>query len=590
MAGITVDVLGTLRVRVAGRERTLAATKQRALLAELAVRAGIPRRRDELIAALWPESNESRGRDSLRHTLMDLRRALGADTVRTEGDALALAGDVDGDVARFERLAASERSEDLQRAIELKRGDLAADLEGTEHENDRSRLRGILACAAAQFAEKRLSADAATGAAAALRRAPQVAPSREAPHRLLLRALGAAGALAATAAHYKSLTSLLHHDLGVEPSAGPRRVCASLAMTEPTPKPTARVRRPSLEPPATLVGRRGEYSALMSLVGDAIDGRGRAALVLAEGGAGKTRLLDEVAAVADQHGLLVLRSSAAAPDARLALRPWSDALARVTAEAATLPAPWAAVLASLLPSLERVVPIADLAPELQRTRLFEAVMRLLTHLARSRPVLVELDDLHHADVDTLHLFTYVARALAASRVTLIASARAGEGVAVMEIASLRRGLRGRVLEVALPPPDELVATTILARAHVDPPTSRWPVPLLPRPAPRNPFFLLELARALLDDGALRREAGRIGWRGPTPDEQAPLALALPPSVREALVARLATLPNETRRLVAIASVIGQHATAATLVAVSRRDDLAVAESIAPALTAGLLCP
>jgi DNA-binding SARP family transcriptional activator len=588
MAEIAVDILGTLRVRVAGRERTLAATKQRALLAVLAVRPGVPRRREELIAALWPDSDESRGRDSLRHALMDLRRALGADTVRAEGDTLSLAEDVEVDVARFERLAASERMEDLQHAIELYRGDLAADLEGAEHEDDRSRLRGTLASAAARLATKRLASENATGAAAALRHALQVDPYREDLHRLLLRALGAAGDLAAAAAHYKTLTALLHDDLGVEPSAETRRLYASLAMTEPIQNPTVRVRRPSLEPPATLVGRRAEYGALMSLVGDAIDGRGRAALVLAEGGAGKTRLLDEIAAVADQHGVLVLRASAAAPDVRLALRPWSEALASVTVEAAGLPEPWPAVLASLLPTIERVVPLADLAPELLRTRLFEAVMRLLAHLARSRPVLVELDDLHHADVDSLHLFTYVARALAASRLTLIASARVGEGAAATEIASLRRTLSGTLVEVALAPLDEMDVTTLLERAEVEPTTSRWLGPLLARRAAGNPFFVLELARALLDDGALRREAGRIGWCGPTPDEHTPLAVGLPPSVREALLGRLATLPAETRRLVAIASVIGQRATAATLVAVSGRDDLAVAEAIAPALTTGLL--
>ena len=590
MAGIAVDVLGTLRIRIGGRERTLAATKQRALLAELAVRPGVRRRRDELIAALWPESDESRGRDSLRHALMDLRRALGADTVRADGDALSLAEDVEVDVAQFERLATSERMDDLQRAIELYRGDLAADLEGPDHENDRSRLRGTLASAAARLAEKRLASLDATGAAAALRHALKIDPYREDLHRLLLRALGAAGDLAAAAAHYKTLSALLHDDLGVEPSGETRRLYTSLASAEPSPHPTARVRRPSLEPPATLVGRRHEYGALMSLIGDAIDGRGRAALVLAEGGAGKTRLLDEVAAVADQHGVLVLRASAAQPDARLALRPWSQALAVVTADAATLPAPWPAVLASLLPSLERVVPLADLAPELLRTRLFEAVMRLLAHLARSRPVLVELDDLHHADVDSPHLFTYVARALAASRVALIASARVGEGEAATEIASLRRALSGTLVEVALAPLDETDVTTLLERAEVAPTTSRWLGPLLARRATGNPFFVLELARALLDDGALRREAGGIRWHGPTPDEHTPLAMALPPSLREALLARLATLPDETHRLVAIASVIGQHAAAATLVAVSGHDDLAVAEAIAPAVTAGLLQP
>jgi len=87
------------------------------------------------------------------------------------------------------------------------------------------------------------------------------------------------------------------------------------------------VRRPSLEPPAELIGRRAEYGALMAAVSSAIDGRGGAALLVGEAGAGKSRLLDEIVSVAERHGLRMLRARATAAEGALPFQLWIDALA-----------------------------------------------------------------------------------------------------------------------------------------------------------------------------------------------------------------------------------------------------------------------
>src|SRR4029077_16507346 len=58
-----------------------------------------------------------------------------------------------------------------------------------------------------------------------------------------------------------------------------------------------------------------------------------------------------------------------------------------------------AVLASGLPAhfARAAAPSVAVAPDLQRTRLFEAVVALLEWAARERPLLLVLEDIHSAD-------------------------------------------------------------------------------------------------------------------------------------------------------------------------------------------------
>jgi len=86
---LRLHLLGPLEVgRTDRSERgdVLAQPKRFALLAYLAVSAGLYQRRDTLLALLWPELDEFAARRALRQTLHQLRRALGDDVFVTRGD------------------------------------------------------------------------------------------------------------------------------------------------------------------------------------------------------------------------------------------------------------------------------------------------------------------------------------------------------------------------------------------------------------------------------------------------------------------------------------------------------------------------
>ena len=115
-------------------------------------------------------------------------------------------------------------------------------------------------------------------------------------------------------------------------------------------------------------------------------------------GMGKTRLLAELAHEAHGAGQTVLygRAEACSP---IPYQPFVEALRHHVAHDATLETagiePELAAVADVVPELRgRLPPLAGHAPD---WRLFTGLAALVAQLARTRPLLLVLDDLHHAD-------------------------------------------------------------------------------------------------------------------------------------------------------------------------------------------------
>ena len=580
---VELTLLGPLRILVEGAERVIAARKQRVLIASLATRAQ-GRSRERVIADLWPESDDEHGRQSLRHALYEIHAAVGVDLIATSTDGLRIEEAVTVDVRAFERAIAAGTADDLARAFAVYGGDLCPEIEGVDGEADRVRLRGLFATAGETLAAHRLAADP-RGALGLAQRVLEIDPYREEAHRTLLRALASTGDLAGAVVHYRRLTGLLRDELGVEVSSETRALFASLG--QPARPPAKDVRRPSLEPPAELIGRRAEYSRLMGTVTRAIDGRGAAALLVGEGGTGKSRLVEEIATVADRHGVRVLRARATAAEGALPFQLWVDALTTSAAEATTLASPWPAVLATLLPDMTPG-PLGSVAPEFRRTRLFEGVARLLAHLASASPTLVALDDLHHADPDSVQLFHYIARTSRQRRLAVIAAARPSVRPAALDETRASLEARGDldVIELGALSPDAV--GQLVHRFGVPADQTRWLAPRIATLTDGNPFFVFEVLRALAERGRLQHEAGGWVWSGAPPAEDEPLAADLPSTVRQTVLARVAALPDPTRRMLDLVAVLGAQVRIELVAAVAGRDELAVAEDLAPAIDAGLI--
>src|SRR5437016_1680223 len=98
--------------------------KSQALLARLAVPLGQPVSRAALTNLLWGEVSPDQARDSFRHALTDIRKALGPSVLLTDGDTVALAADaVAVDVSDFERLVRDGTPAALEAAVSGYAGD-----------------------------------------------------------------------------------------------------------------------------------------------------------------------------------------------------------------------------------------------------------------------------------------------------------------------------------------------------------------------------------------------------------------------------------------------------------------------------------
>jgi DNA-binding SARP family transcriptional activator/tetratricopeptide (TPR) repeat protein len=500
---LSVRVLGELAVDVDGSPLPAPASRRAwALLGYLALHDG-PVPRGHLAARFWPDVLDASARASLRSAVWALRKALGdgrEDHVIATRDHVGL-HDVEIDRIRFEELIDAG---DLEAALGLVRGGL---LDGIDEEwtlvardDMRDRLAGVHRRLAAGAAE----AGDAAGAVRWARAEAALDPLSEDAHRHLMERLVAAGDRSAALTTAARLGERLRRELGVAPSLVTRELAAALRADapddadlpeEPLPDPgrQATARGP-------LIGRDAELAGLVSAWRSARDGNGGGvAIVHGEAGIGKSRLVTELAAHARAGGGRVASCGTLELGAGAPFALWTELLRELT-RAARVPPPadaaWPRDLAALTPELAASAPgRAEAPPELERARLFEAVVALVEWAAAGDPLLLVMEDLHVADGSSLELAGYVARRLSTLPVLLVATHR--DHPRRDDLAALVHALRARDLvraELALRPLDGGTLDTMV-RACVDDLHSDQ-VARAVSAADGNPLLALEGGRAL----------------------------------------------------------------------------------------------
>jgi DNA-binding NarL/FixJ family response regulator len=339
-----------------------------------------------------------------------------------------------------------------------------------------------------------------------------------------------------------------------------------------------------------LVGRRAELERLADAFGRAASGESRAIFVRGETGIGKTRLVEEALAAARARGFRVLASRAFPVDGSLGYALFLDALGPFLR--AMEPARRAA-LVSGLPRLGRLfdglgLPSPDLLPDaaLEKTRLFEAVVRLVERLAEDAPLVLFFDDLHWADPSSLELLQYLVRGLRDRPAVVAGAYRSDEpepthALRRAIVALTRAGLAEEV-ELSRLTRGDLVA---LARGLLaaDPPAEL--VDLLDQRTGGTPLFAEGVVRAMIDAGQLvpvgsGPDAGWVLSRASTS--------ALPAGLRALILDRIDRLAAEERALLGLVAVYAEAAPRALLRLASGLPDERFGERVERLRLAGLL--
>jgi predicted ATPase len=317
---------------------------------------------------------------------------------------------------------------------------------------------------------------------------------------------------------------------------------------------------PILTPPvparAPLVGREAELAMLLSTIDGCFRGQPTVLLITGEPGVGKTRLMTEVSVkAAAELRANVLAGFAIEGGGMPAYFPISRAIRGAVDQlvrgvpASRQPASVLAKAGLVSTGFPGYKPAADLAPDAERLRLYDAFAEICLHLATDRPLLLALDDLQWADTGTWEMVAYAARAangapfgiVAVGRDEILAPGRTG-------LPALVELNRNRLL-AHLPLPRLTPATVrLLGRGLLGGPLADELAETLARRSEGNPFFAEEVLRGLR--GHLVRDWGGAYYL-PTAD------VTTPPTLRLTIVRRLEGLPAETQAVLMAASVLGR---------------------------------
>lgn len=242
----TIELLrpeGTPVLSVASRSKALG------LLAYLVLSEGDgARRRGGVCAFLWPESDESRARNSLNQTLHILRSSLGNEVVTGGRETVGVeAGRIRCDAVDFRNAIAAA---DWEKALELYGGDLLPGLHVTGSieferwlDQQRTDLRRDAFSAARRVANQNAWDD--RGRIRALRHARKIRPDDDETVRDLMAACQRQGNVSAALKEYESYRTWLSENVGLEPPEETKRLAEYLrnANGEAAGSPTAQGRR-----------------------------------------------------------------------------------------------------------------------------------------------------------------------------------------------------------------------------------------------------------------------------------------------------------------------------------------------------------
>ena len=301
----------------------------------------------------------------------------------------------------------------------------------------------------------------------------------------------------------------------------------------------------SIEHSVGTVGREPELERLDAALEGLTAETSACVTVEGEPGIGKTHVLGALRARAEDRGFVVLSGSATEFERDLPFSVWVDALdAYVASLELGLEALWSVEqveeLAEIIPSVRTRADGAATSVAAERYRTHRAVRGLLELLARERPLVLVLDDLHWSDDASIELLAALLRREPDAPVLLALGFRPGQApaglVRALAVPSARR--------IALEPLDEAAAAQLLG--DLESPAAA----AILRHGRGNPFYLEELRRAR-EDGRLAAAIDSAATDAVVPEGPVPAAVAA------SLADELASLTADELTLLRAAAVAGE---------------------------------
>jgi predicted ATPase/class 3 adenylate cyclase len=309
------------------------------------------------------------------------------------------------------------------------------------------------------------------------------------------------------------------------------------------------------------VGREREMAAMAGALERATAGHGQIVAAVGEAGAGKSRLMYEFKAtipdeckVLEAYSVSHGKASAWLPVLELlrgyfGLQDANNATTRrekVSAALATLDPTLSDALPYLLALLgiqEGTDPLAQMDLRVKRRRTFEAIKRIVVRESLNQPTLVVFEDLHWIDAESQEFLDLLVDSVANARILMLVNYRPEYHD--------EWGSKSCYRQLRLDPLGGDSADEMLHALLGGDTSLAFLKRLIIEKTQGNPFFIEEIVRALIEQGALICDGA--------PRLTRPLdVIHVPPTVQAILASRIDALPPPEKGLLQILAVMGKE--------------------------------
>jgi class 3 adenylate cyclase len=345
----------------------------------------------------------------------------------------------------------------------------------------------------------------------------------------------------------------------------------------------------------TMVGRQDELARLLQLTQIVQAGIGRVVIISGEAGLGKSRLILELRKVttavpansnlvwAEGHclsygqglayhlladltrAIIAVPASAGDPQILTALKKFC---ARLLGKDDLNVYPFLANLLSLDIEGPAAEKMSNLDPQSLQMGYLNALRQLLSTLAAQKPLVIVLEDIHWADPSSIELLSQLLALAKEAPLLFCILTRPDYSSSGWRLVRAAHELLGTSLEeihlISLSETETSALIVNLLKENNLPGNLQR---LILKKSEGNPFFVEEVIRMLIERGLIVKENGH--WAPKKEIE----AIEIPDNLQGLLLARIDRLPEDAKRILRIASVIGRQFSVNVLEKVEQRQQV-----------------
>jgi predicted ATPase len=330
----------------------------------------------------------------------------------------------------------------------------------------------------------------------------------------------------------------------------------------------------------TFIGRQQELAQLMHWIDAAKKGKGTTVFISGEAGSGKTRIVHEFLNTIGKREMTILfgwcLSNTAVPYFPFIEAFNSDIIGREGGLILSQPLDVKSWLSERYPT-EKIEKNRTFTPQIWKDQAFTEVTGELLYLSSIKPLILVLEDMHWADSASLALLHYISRAIINERILVLVTFRSeeigrdteGRLHRLVETINLM-GRESLFREIQLVNFDQEGVRRI-AESMLGGKVDQKLVEKLLNESQGNPLLIVEFLRMLSEHGNLIRENDQ--W------EHSIEKLGTPSKVRQIIMRRIEALRSDQRRVLDVASIIGEKFNPILIAGVLSKNRLEILETL-----------